>query len=125
MTKSNIHKALGAAALLGMVLLTGCQDVSTDLKPPKYKTSIPENATRISSFKAEFPQQYASYMKNNETSVMTEYKGSIPYPRMTTSIPCPRDSSTLSPISRTCGWVTPLCTNTMKPVATPMPSRTL
>ena len=53
MTKSNIHKALGAAALLGMVLLTGCQDVSTDLKPPKYKTSIPENATRISSFKAE------------------------------------------------------------------------
>ena len=45
MTKSNIHKALGAAALLGMVLLTGCQDVSTDLKPPKYKTSIPENAT--------------------------------------------------------------------------------
>ena len=78
MTKSNIHKALGAAALLGMVLLTGCQDVSTDLKPPKYKTSIPENATRISSFKTEFPQQYASYMKNNETSVMTEYKGSIP-----------------------------------------------
>ena len=43
MTKSNIHKALGAAALLGMVLLTGCQDVSTDLKPPKYKTSIPES----------------------------------------------------------------------------------
>ena len=37
MTKSNIHKALGAAALLGMVLLTGCQDVSTDLKPPNTK----------------------------------------------------------------------------------------
>ena len=79
MTKSNIHKALGAAALLGMVLLAGCQDVSTDLKPPKYKTGISENETRISAFQKEFPQQYASYMKNNETSVMTEYKGSIPY----------------------------------------------
>ena len=90
MTKSNIHKALGAAALLGMVLLTGCQDVSTDLKPPKYKTSIPENATRISSFKAEFPQQYASYMKNNETSVMTEYKGSIPYNKNDNVNPLPK-----------------------------------
>lgn len=65
MTKSNIHKALGAVALLGVVLLTGCQDVSTDLKAPKYKTGIPENETRISAFKKEFPQQYASYMKNN------------------------------------------------------------
>ena len=90
MTKSNIHKALGAAALLGMVLLTGCQDVSTDLKPPKYKTSIPENATRISSFKTEFPQQYASYMKNNETSVMTEYKGSIPYNKNDNVNPLPK-----------------------------------
>lgn len=90
MTKSNIHKALGAAALLGMVLLTGCQDVSTDLKPPKYKTSIPENATRISSFKTEFPQQYASYMKNNETTVMTEYKGSIPYNKNDNVNPLPK-----------------------------------
>ena len=57
MTKSNIHKALGAVALLGVVLLTGCQDVSTDLKAPKYKTGIPENETRISAFKKEFPQQ--------------------------------------------------------------------
>ena len=38
MTKSNIHKALGAAALLGMVLLTGCQDVSTDLRQCSHET---------------------------------------------------------------------------------------
>ena len=120
MTKSNIHKALGAAALLGMVLLTGCQDVSTDLKPPKYKTSIPENATRISSFKTEFPQQYASYMKNNETKVMTEYKGSIPYNKNDNVNPCPKGSSTPSLTLKTCGWVTPLCMNTTKPAATPM-----
>ena len=31
MTKSNIHKALGVVALLGIALLAGCQDVSTDL----------------------------------------------------------------------------------------------
>ena len=64
MTKSNIQKALGAAALLGVVLLAGCQDVSTELQPPKYKTAIPESETRISAFKKDFPQQYASYMKN-------------------------------------------------------------
>ena len=56
MTKSNIHKALGVAALLGIALLAGCQDVSTDLKPPKYKTSIPESETRISAFQKDFPQ---------------------------------------------------------------------
>ena len=46
MTKSNIHKALGAAALLGMVLLTGCQDVSTDLKNlsiNNFSISLPES----------------------------------------------------------------------------------
>lgn len=37
MTKSNIHKALGVAALLGIALLAGCQDVSTDLKPQSTK----------------------------------------------------------------------------------------
>ena len=90
MTKSNIHKALGVAALLGIALLAGCQDVSTDLKPPKYKTSIPESETRISAFQKDFPQQYASYMKNNESSVMTEYKGSIPYHKNDNVNPLPK-----------------------------------
>ena len=61
MTKSNIHKALGVAALLGIALLAGCQDVSTDLKPPKYKTSIPESETRISAFQKDFPQKWVHF----------------------------------------------------------------
>ena len=90
--------ALAVSALLGEALLSGCNDVSTELKAPTYKTNIKEDETRISAFKAEFPEQYASYQKNNESEVMTEYKGSSPTTRMTMSIPCPRASNTPSPI---------------------------
>ena len=121
MTKSNIHKALGVAALLGIALLAGCQDVSTDLKPPKYKTSIPESETRISAFQKDFPQQYASYMKNNESSVMTEYKGSIPYHKNDNVNPLPKGFKHAQPISKICGWVIPSCTNTMKRAVTLTP----
>lgn len=83
--------ALAVSALLGAALLSGCNDVSTELKAPTYKTNIKEDETRISAFKAEFPEQYASYQKNNESEVS-------PTTRMTMSIPCPRASNTPSPI---------------------------
>ena len=71
--------ALAVSALLGAALLSGCNDVSTELKAPAYKTNIKDDETRMSAFKADFPAQYASYQKNNESEVMTEYKGSVPY----------------------------------------------
>ena len=98
MNKRIVTTALALATLLGVALLSGCQDVSTELKAPKYKTGIPETELKMSAFKGQFPQQYASYMKNNEDTVMTEYKGSVPITRMTTSIPCPRASNMPSPI---------------------------
>ena len=89
--------ALAVSALLGAALLSGCNDVSTELKAPAYKTNIKDDETRMSAFKADFPDQYASYQKNNESEVMTEYKGSVRITRTTTSIPCPRASSMPSP----------------------------
>lgn len=65
-------------ALAAMGLAVGCSDVSTtELKTPVYKTKIAKDEIRTSPFKAEFPDQYASYRKNDESSVMTEYKGSV------------------------------------------------
>ena len=63
MNKRSVTTALALATLLGVALLSGCQDVSTELKAPKYKTGIPETELNMSAFKAQFPQQYASYMK--------------------------------------------------------------
>lgn len=83
MNKRIVTTALALAMLLGLALLSGCQDVSTELKAPKYKTGIPETELNMSAFKAQFPQQYASYMKNNQDTVMTTIKGRFPITRMT------------------------------------------
>lgn len=65
-----------ACALGGFA--AGCSDVATtELKTPVYKTKLARDEMRNSAFKAEFPAQYASYKRNDESSVMTEYKGSV------------------------------------------------
>ena len=79
MNKTVVSPLFAGAALLAVLALGGCEDVSTELKAPTYKTGIAATETRISAFKAAFPQQHASYMKNDEDKVMTEYKGSVPY----------------------------------------------
>lgn len=84
MNKQICSLALAASALLGAALLSGCDDVSTELKAPTYKTDIKEDETRMTPFKADFPDQYASYQKNNEDTEMTEYKGSVPITRTIT-----------------------------------------
>ena len=61
MNKHICSMALAVSVLLGAALLSGCEDVSTELKAPVYKTGISADETRISAFKAEFPDQCASY----------------------------------------------------------------
>ncbi len=60
-------------------ILSSCSDVPSELEEPKFKTGLDENETRLSSFKELFPEQFASYQKNNESEIMTEYKGSVNY----------------------------------------------
>ena len=79
MTKQIFRTAAFLSLVAGLALLAGCNDVSTELKAPTYKTGIAKDETRSSVFEKQFPLQYASYMKNNESEVMTEYKGSVPY----------------------------------------------
>lgn len=90
MTNRLFGLTLAAAALLALPLLGGCQDVDTELKAPEYKTGLPAGETRISAYKEAFPHQYASYQKNNETSVMTEYKGSVPFHKNDDVNPLPK-----------------------------------
>ncbi len=75
---------------LSLLLAGGCNDVSTELKAPVYKTSIKKDSTRISDFQKDFPLQYASYRKNDESSVMTEYKGSINFRKNDGTNPLPK-----------------------------------
>jgi len=60
--------------------LYGCDsDVKTTLKTPAYKTGLAEKEIRNSAFKNAFPSQYAAFLRNNESEVMTTYKGSVPF----------------------------------------------
>ena len=90
MNSKLLHSAFATLALLGVAAVSGCNDVSTELKPPVYSTSIKEDATRLSDFAKDFPLQYASYMKNNESSAMTEYKGSVPFHKNDNVNPLPK-----------------------------------
>ncbi|MCU0598696.1 MAG: ammonia-forming cytochrome c nitrite reductase subunit c552 [Desulfobacterales bacterium] len=64
--------------LAGFSLFAGCSDV-TEPTPPIYKTQLGEEEIRNSAFKTEFPLHYETYLRNNESEIMTEYGGSIPY----------------------------------------------
>ena len=124
MNKRIVTTALALATLLGVALLSGCQDVSTELKAPKYKTGIAETETKMSAFKGQFPQQYASYMKNNEDRIMTDYKGSVPYHKNDNVNPLPKGFKHAQPYLKNLCWAIRSCMNIMKRAATPMPLTT-
>jgi nitrite reductase (cytochrome c-552) len=66
-------------ALAGVIFfLSGCSDPETPLTP-EFKTSLKEDEIRNSAFKPEFPLRYETYLRNNETEIMTEYGGSVAY----------------------------------------------
>ena len=64
---------------VGMSLaLAACSDV-TEPKTPEFKTKLKSDEIKNSAFKAEFPLHYETYLRNNESTIMTEYGGSVPY----------------------------------------------
>ncbi len=89
MNKRICSMALAVSALMGTALLNGCEDVSTELKTPVYKTALKQDELRMSAFRDAFPEQYASYMRNNESEVMTEYKGSVEFAKHDNINPLP------------------------------------
>ena len=66
------------AALVCAMASTGCQD-EYSVKTPTYKTGLATDTLSAAAFEKVFPRQYASYRMNDESTVMTEYKGSVPF----------------------------------------------
>lgn len=64
--------------MLLALCMAGCSDVS-EPRNPEYKTGLPSDEIRNSAFKADFPLQYETYLRNNESEIMTEYGGSVAY----------------------------------------------
>ena len=90
MTKRMVQLIFAGLALSGLFLAGGCSDVSTELETPKYKTGLKADEIRNSAFKPVFPKQYATYEKNDESTVMTEYKGSVPFRKHDDFSPLPK-----------------------------------
>lgn len=90
MNKHFMSVAVAVVALISMPLLSGCNDVKTELKTPMYNTGIKEDETSQVPFKQYFPLEYASYEKTKESEIMTEYKGSIAYDKNNMHDPLPK-----------------------------------
>lgn len=65
----------------GLVALAGCSETAEKPLVPVYKTNLPEIERNSSAFKDQFPQQYDTYMRNNEDGLNTEtkYKASFAF----------------------------------------------
>lgn len=76
---SRILSAIACCACLGAVLLiSGCSD-AVEPVTPVYKTNLPKEEIRNSQFEKVFPLHYKTYLRNDESTIMTEYGGSVPY----------------------------------------------
>jgi len=79
-----------ATIAVGIALtLSGCSDTS-EPKTPEFKTKLKSEEIRNSAFKSEFPLQYETFLRNNESQIMTEYGGSVPYDKHDGTNPLPK-----------------------------------
>ncbi len=78
---NKIPYLLACSFVFMALLLVGCDDskVTTELKTPVYSTGLGEKEYKLTPFLEEFPEHAASYKRNDETEIMTDYKGSINY----------------------------------------------
>ena len=79
-----------------VLLLSACSDVS-ELQAPVYDTGLSSEEIRNSVFKDKFPAQYAYYQRNDESQVMTEYNGSVPYEKHNWADPLPEGYKYVQP----------------------------
>ncbi len=77
-TPKKIHLLLTLLCCLPLLALSACSEPEKPANPT-YKTGLAATETGLEPFKAQFPDQYATYMRNKETEIMTTYKGSVPY----------------------------------------------
>ncbi len=76
------------ATIAAMVAIAGCSTAEEPLTPV-YKTGLGKEEIRNSAFEKKFPLQYATYLRNDESTTMTEYGGSVPYNKNDDQNPLP------------------------------------
>jgi nitrite reductase (cytochrome c-552) len=74
----NTRSFIAVLAVGCALALSACSEVK-EPKAPEFKTKLKSEEIRNSAFKAEFPLHYETYLRNNESEIMTEYGGSVPY----------------------------------------------
>jgi nitrite reductase (cytochrome c-552) len=72
-----------------LLVLAGCSSEPTEPKTPQFNTKLAADEVRNSPFKAEFPLHYQTYERNNESEIMTDYNGSVPYSKHNNVDPLP------------------------------------
>ena len=87
---NKMNMIMTGAVLACSLISAGCQDDTYEVKTPVYQSGLPANTLDASKFEKAFPLQYASYRQNDESSVMTEYKGSVNYRKNDNVNPLPK-----------------------------------
>ncbi|WP_294447283.1 ammonia-forming cytochrome c nitrite reductase subunit c552 [uncultured Mailhella sp.] len=87
---NKMNMIMTGAVLACCLISAGCQDDTYEVKTPVYQSGLPANTLDASKFEKAFPLQYASYRQNDESSVMTEYKGSVNFRKNDNVNPLPR-----------------------------------
>lgn len=64
--------------IAAMTTLFSCSKAAEPV-PPVYETGLAVEEIRNSVFKDIFPFHYETYLRNDESEIMTEYNGSVPY----------------------------------------------
>ena len=81
---------LFAMLAVGMALALSACSEATEPVPPTFKTSLKSDEIKNSAFKSEFPLHYETYLRNNESEIMTEYGGSVAYDKHDNVNPLPK-----------------------------------
>lgn len=88
---NNLRKTfMPVIGIVASLMFIGCDSVETELKSPVYKTGLASDVTKNEPLKEQFPRQYATYRKNDESEVMTKYKGSIHFHKNDDVNPLPK-----------------------------------
>jgi nitrite reductase (cytochrome c-552) len=75
----NVKILCGMLVAAWALALAACTADVSDPKTPEFKTDLPEKEIRNSPFKKEFPLHYETFLRNDESEIMTEYGGSVAY----------------------------------------------
>jgi len=70
-------------------ILVGCSNTEDPISP-KFKTGLKSDVIENSAFQPEFPLHYQTYLRNNESEIMTEYGGSVAYDKHDDYNPLPK-----------------------------------